>query len=110
LCSRLIEFFEVDFEDKFLETMKPNSEVNHTMLHKIGLMKSSNGTWLCKADRDSIERAGASGTAGEEAIVVEYAMVPYNPPMYHGEPLSRFEQMVLGRLDNIVREQRMHHE
>jgi len=82
------------------------------MLHKIGLKKSSNGTWVCKAEGDSIGEVGPSGTTREDitAAVENFAMVPYNPPMDRGEPLSRFEQMVLGRLDHIFGEQKMHHE
>ena len=48
-------------------------------------------------------RAGArtSGTNGEN-----HAMIPYVPLVGRGEPLSRFEQMVLGQLDTMANDQR----
>jgi len=86
------------------------------MLHEIGLIKSNNGTWVCKADGGSIGGAKPCEIVAEEFIVAadetmaaEYAMVPYNHPVDCGEPLSGFEQMILGRLDNIVGDQVMHH-
>lgn len=44
LVSRLCECFKVDFEDELSKILKPTSEINHTMLNKIGLKKSDNGT------------------------------------------------------------------
>jgi len=37
-------------------------------------------------------------------------MAPYVTPMNRGEPLSRFEQMVLGKLDTMANDQRGHYE
>jgi len=37
-------------------------------------------------------------------------MVPYVSPVDRGEPLSGFEQMLIGRLDTMVHDQRDHHE
>jgi len=117
LISKLLEHFGVDLEDELSKSMKPNNEVNHIMLDKIGLVKANNGTWMCKLDGGSIRGVGPSETVGEgsvaiedETMVVEYAMVSYNHPINHGEPFSRFEQMVLGSLDNVFGDQRMHHE
>jgi len=39
----MLEFFDVDLEDDLYETLKPTSEINHSMLNKIGL-KKANGT------------------------------------------------------------------
>jgi len=44
--------------------LKPTSEVNHYMLHKIRLKKSSNGTWVCKTEGENIGEARLSGTTG----------------------------------------------
>jgi len=70
---------------------------------------------MCKADGENIRGVGPSETIGqgstadeEETMAAEYAM-PYNPPIDYIESLSRFEQVVLGRLDNIARDQRRHH-
>jgi len=40
----MLEFFDVDLEDELSKILKPTSEINHSMLNKIGL-KKGNGTW-----------------------------------------------------------------
>jgi len=94
--SRLLELFEVDLEDEMLKILKFTSEVNQTMLHKIGLKKSNNGIWVCKAE--GTREAGPSRTSREEAIVPaagDYAMLSYILPVDLGKSLSIFEHMVL---------------
>ena len=106
----MLEFYDVDLEDELLQILKPTSEINHSMLNKIGL-KKANGTWTCKVE--GIDEVGPSGFADQEGAVVapvDSALVPYVPPVQHGEPLSQFKQMLLWRLDNISGNQRMHHE
>jgi len=52
--------------------------------------------------------AGPSGIAGDHN-----AIIPYVPPVERGEPLSQFEQfeqIVLGRLDTMAKDQREHYE
>jgi len=44
LILRMLEFFDVDLEDELSKILKPTSEINHSMLNKIGL-KKGNGTW-----------------------------------------------------------------
>jgi len=66
---------------------------------------------VCKAE--GIDVAGPGGTAGQEGNAVvagEYEIFPFFLLLDCGEPLSKFGQMVLGRLDNIYGNQRLHHE
>jgi len=91
----MLEFYDVDLEDELLQILKPTSEINHSMLNKIGL-KKANGTWTCKVE--GIDEVGPSGFADQEGAVVapvDSALVPYVPPVQHGEPLSQFKQMLL---------------
>jgi len=57
----MIEFFEVDVVDELTESLKQSSEINQSMLNRIGLQKV-NGAWTYKGG-DS-EGAGTSGVAG----------------------------------------------
>jgi len=47
LISRMLEFFEVDLVDELAENLKATSEINQSMLNRIGLQKV-NGTWTYK--------------------------------------------------------------
>ena len=82
LISRILEFFEVDLVDELAENLKATSEINQSMLNRIGLQKV-NGAWTYKG-RDS-EGAGSSGVAGQEdAEVLDPAaatpMLPFVSP------------------------------
>jgi len=120
LISRFLEHFEVDLDDEVTEMVKPNSEISHFTLRKLGLMKV-NGKWQSNDQGDEEEDQGeeqeagpsqpaANDTAEQPMFHEDYAMVPYEEPVQRGEPFSYFERMVLGRLDSLATTQRDHFE
>ena len=111
LISRMLEFFEVDLVDELVENLKTTSEINQSMLNRIGLQKV-NGAWTYKGG-DS-EGVGSSGVAGQEDAKLPHTtkapMLPFVPPPPHQEPMTSFERLMISRMDIITEEQVTHHE
>jgi len=62
---------------------------------------------MCRANEEEEGQQPAKGDAGagsSNAAVEEFTMIPYVPPVDRGEPLSRFEKMMIGRLDTIAQD------
>jgi len=111
LISRMIKFFEVDVVDELTESLKQSSEINQSMLNRIGLQKV-NGAWTYKGGDN--EGVGTSGVAGQEDAEVPepttVTMLPFVSSAPQEEPMSSFERLMISRIDNITEEQRAHHE
>ena len=107
----MLEFFEVDLVDKLVENLKTTSEINQSMLNRIGLQKL-NGTWTYKGGDG--KEARSSGVAGQEDAELPDTttthMLPFVSPAPHQEPITSFEKLMISRMDNITEEQRVHHE
>jgi len=111
LISRMIEFFELDLVDEPAQNLKQTSEINHSMLNRIGLQKV-NVAWTYKGGDG--EGVGSSGVAGQEDSKVHNPtttpVLPFEPQAPREEVMSSFERLMISRLDNMIEEQRMHHE
>jgi len=110
--SRMLEFFEVDLVDELAENLKATSEINQSMLNRIGLQKV-NRAWTYKGrDSEGIGTSGVSAQEDEEMPDSEATttMLPFVPPAPQEEPMSSFERLMISRLDNMTEEQRARHE
>jgi len=92
-----------------LETIKLHNEITNNILYKIGLMKVNDDHWICKAnvgaDGEASANVGPSSTIGDNNVII-----PYVPPVERGELLSKFEQMMLNKLNIVDGDQREHYE
>jgi len=95
----------VDLVDELVENLKATSEINQSMLNRIGLQKV-NGAWTYKGG-DS-EGARSSGVVGQEDTklpnTIAAPMLPFVPPTPHQEPMTSFERLMISRMDNIIEE------
>jgi len=111
LISRMLEFFEVDLIDELAKNLKATSEINQSMLNRIGLQKV-NGAWTYK--RGDSEGVGSSGVVGQEDVEIPELtaapMIPFVPPTPQQDPIFSFERLMMFRMDNMIEEQRAHHE
>jgi len=107
----MIMYFDVNLEEELVETVKPYNQIICAVLCKIGLKKINDDHWICKVDEETTKQGfiadvgqetngvQSSGIAGEHN-----ANIPNIPPVDRGEPLSKFEQMLHGRLDTIKKD------
>jgi len=102
----MIEFFKVDLVGELAKNLKPTSEINQSMLNRIGLQKV-NGAWTYKGGDG--EGAGSNGVADQEDAKVldpiAAPMLPFEPPAPREEAISNFEHLVISRLDNMIEKQ-----
>lgn len=89
----------MDLKDELTEVVKPHNEITVATLHKIGLKRSMIST-------GSVEHRKRRLDSGTTATAETFAMIPYVSLVDTGEPLSRFEEMVIGRLNTIGQDKR----
>jgi len=107
----MFKFFEVNLVDELAENLKATSEINQSMLNRIGLQKV-NGAWTYKGgDSEGVRSSGVAGQEDAELLdTTTTPMLPFVPPAPHQEPMTSFERLMIFRMDRIIEEQRTHHE
>jgi len=109
LVSKFIEYFDVDLDDELTEVVKAHNEITCATLHEIGLKRVNDQYYICRGNEEEEGQQSAEGDTGarsSNATAEEFVMIPYLLPVDRGEPLSRFEQMVIGRFDTMAHEQK----
>ena len=86
------------------EPVKQHLELAATNLNKIGLKKVNDDHWICRAD---VENAAVEA---EDETVGNAADVNMGDAAAPSAWFSNFDQLVIGKLDNLTMEQRNHHE
>ena len=85
------------------EEVKAQSEITVATLNKIGLKKVNGNQWICKATTEKDETEGARTSVAAEQFT--------RGDMGTGEQFfSRFEQLMINKLNSIESNQKSHHE
>ena len=84
----------IPLEGELEEPVKQTCEISKSTLNKIGLTQDNNGRWITQGEVENEEQA-KEAAGGEAGQVSGY---------------SRFEQMMIDKLDNLTMEQKNNHE
>jgi len=86
--------------------VKQTCEISKSTLNKIGLTQDNNGRWITQGEAENEEQAEEA--AGEDAGPAEHEAT--GGEAGQGSGYSRFEQMMIDKLDNLTMEQKNNHE
>ena len=85
---------------------KKTCEISKSTLNKIGLTQDNNGIWITQGEAENEEEA--EEVAGEDAGPAKHEGT--RGEAGQGSGYSRFEQMMIDKLDNLTMEQKNNHE
>ena len=88
------------------EPVKQTCEISKSTLNKIRLTQDNNGRWITQGEAENEEQAEEA--AGEDAGPAEHEAA--GGEAGQGSGYSRFEQMMIDKLDNLTTEQKNNHE
>jgi len=106
LISKFLQNFLIPLEGELEEPVKQTCEISKSTLNKIGLTQDNNGRWITQGEAENEEHAEEA--AGEDAGPAEHEAAEGEAEQ--GSGYSRFEQMMIDKLDNLTMEQRNNHE
>ena len=101
LISKIIEYFQIDVASEVADSTATDCEIGAKHLGKMGLKENSKGKWVMASE---LEESGEDFPAPAPAP----AMAPTSAePSISATPSgnSAFEALVLGKLDEILRQQ-----
>ena len=106
LISKFLQNFLIPLEGELEEPVKQTCEISKSTLNKIGLTQDNNGRWITQGEAENEEEAEEA--AGEDAGPAEHEAA--GGEAGQGSGYSRFEQMMIDKLDNLTMEQKNNHE
>lgn len=109
-CSvvKMIEHFGVELDDELTEMVKLHHEMTVVTLQKIRLKKISVDYWVSQAEEEGVftadENVNGEDGARMSAVAIgeEMVVIPFIPQVDKGEPLSRFEKMLIRKMDTLT--------
>jgi len=114
-----LQYFEDNLDEELYEVLKSSHEVNNGSLIKMRFLKV-NDYWVNKEDDSDGASARSSATAGPSVSVGPstridefynmQALVAYESLVDHGIPMSRFERLMINRMDTMANDQKEHYE
>jgi len=106
LISKFHQNFLIPLEGELEEPVKQACEIFKSTLNKIGLTQDNNGRWITQGEAENEEQA--EEVAGEDAGLAEHEAA--GGEAGQGSGYSKFEQMMIDKLDNLTMEQKNNHE
>jgi len=107
----LFAIFVSEFMQYLLsEVINLGNEIKNIAWYKMELVKVDN-YWVRRYDAggssaprtSNVDGVGPSDTVGKDHVEdVMHALIPYEPSIDHGIPLSQFERLMLGRMDAMA--------